>query len=140
MIIDKFGIYKARNGEHYEVVYLSKKDKKYSIIAVNLESNYEYAFTKNGNYGPNHDHPLDLIEYIGPELPKDPRKFEFEAYLGEHEDEHAQIYYSLENQVGHLTSPLYTEDGIKKMKSMSIGDWPKYSKWRVVMEEILDEV
>lgn len=80
--VDKLGWYETRDGKKVKVIDLQKKfDLGVICYSRNCILLNHVGF--NGKYNPCKESPGDLIKYLGPELPKEPRKFEFESYLEE---------------------------------------------------------
>lgn len=62
-----------------------------------------------------------------------PRKFEFDAYLGEDlEIKITEGSYAIDTAIGHQCGPLLTEKSMCEM-------YNKTTKWRISMQEILEE-
>ena len=135
MIIEKLGWYKTRRCHNVKVVHICKN--KSSVMVIDPENDdYVTSRTENGSVYSHQTDDNDLIKYLGAEEPNKPRKFEFEAYLGEDENKHSSSFYALENALGHITTFFCTEESVKLYNLFTSIEWPKISKWKVTMEEI----
>lgn len=140
MIVDKLGFYKARNGEYFKAVHIRNRDVyqgEFPVICIRIKYDEDYSFSEEGKYLETNEHAWDLVEYIGPELPKKPRKFEFEAYLNEWpEIKKEEGTYSMQNLVGHAIGNFLTKKGMEIFKYQS----DKISKWKIIAEELPNEI
>ena len=74
---------------------------------------------------------LQLIEDF--EIVKTPRKYEFEAYIGESTSIKPESHCPIDNAIGHKTTRLFKNDNIFTRYSPD-----KITKFKVTMEEILE--
>lgn len=80
--VDKLGWYESKNGEKFKVVHIKNNENR-PVITFS-ENDVCYNFSKEGFfYSRDMSSDCDLVKYLGPELPKEPRKFEFEAEITE---------------------------------------------------------
>jgi hypothetical protein len=120
--VDKLGWYKTRRGDKVKILH---KCKSNSFLGV-LESDSEYVcrWFENGNYEAiNFTTELTLVEYLGPELPKEPRKFEFYTTV---KSDVSEITLKINNSECDIVPTCYYTDD-------------KTTKWHVTMTEILEE-
>lgn len=120
--IDKLGWYKCKDtfrNRHYYVVYFCKD--KNIVLALSKEDkeknnhNYEeFNLLGQAKYYDTYNRWSDLIEYLGLELPKEPRVFEFESIY--------KTPYS---------------GGFESLSS-SIEEMLDEKKWHVIMKEIIE--
>lgn len=105
--VDKLGWYESKNGEKFRVVYIKNNENR-PVIAFS-ENDECYNFSKEGFY---HNRDMssdcDLVKYLGPELPKQPRVFEFESkyvspYSGGFIDLDSEIEDKLTEKKWHVT-------------------------------------
>jgi hypothetical protein len=136
--VEKLGWYKSKKGDKVKILH---KCKSNSFLGV-LESDSEYVcrWFENGNYEVvNSETDLTLVEYLGPELPKEPRKFEFDAELESCGNEYsvyipnASFEENEKNKVSQQISLKLSPNSIQSLSEM-FG-----SKWHVTMTEILEE-
>lgn len=125
--VDKLGWYKAENGNFYKVVH----EMVNLFLCVDRENRMSYKITKEGNCADHYG--IHLVEYIGPELPKEPRKFEFDAYLNESSSDSLDRECPLEKVLGHRCGFLQ----VNKILNENTDD--KNCKWHVTMQEILED-
>jgi hypothetical protein len=126
----RLGFYKMRNGTIAKVFYVRKKNSNFKIMGVCTATENFLQWDDYGFYIPDKEHDLDLIEYIGIELPKEPREFKFEAYIEEKEidyDKNDTSFYAIENAFKKNVSPLFVRKETEKC-----------SKWEVTMKELLE--
>lgn len=101
------GYYRRRNGKIMEVVYTKRAYKPYEIMAIS-DNGYDSMYTITGNFhSDSTQSEFDLVEYIGKEMPKAPRKFTFEAYMEEDVD-HTGVD-SISINLGHYCSSFNTK-------------------------------
>lgn len=130
----RLGYYKMRDGDKSYVSYiLDKPIYKYNEVCgffiLNDGTQNPSYWWKNGKNNINSKY--DLIEYLGPELPKEPRKFEFEAKLLEREgnvDERNPLHLLFNKTVFILNGDFEYSPGYEGI----------FSKWKVVMQEIIE--
>lgn len=80
--VDKLGYYRCKNKN--KVVKIIHKNEYgeniYPMMGVHLyNDSFCDNWDENGNYYNNSKTEYNLVEYLGPELPKEPRVFEFES-------------------------------------------------------------
>lgn len=137
--VDKLGWYKSKGNppirDHfYKVLHIGKEylfciDEMEIFWRIELDGkNYHYNSLKNI-----WKTQFTLTEYVGPELPKEPRKFEFEAELGEEDkvDEMKSQVCAIDKVIGHTCTNLMT-------KIFQRENYEKVSKWKVTMTEIIE--
>ncbi len=131
--IDKLGWYEILD-EGNESICTGKcifidEETKHSIMKIDKNL---YPFDEKG-YCTDSSHHIykKLIKYLSPDLQKEPRKFEFEAWIGESSGDISQFPsdYLLSNVLGtYCSACLHSEPT----------EWPKNSKWQVTMKEIIE--
>lgn len=119
--VDKLGWYKAVNNKRIKIVHKSVKMELLGVFE--FDDTYVCKWKINGEYDIPHRscnyNENDLIEYIAPELHKEPRKFEFETTT-------AKNNFSINIKIGQNCIVLpESYQGINT------------TKWHVTMEEIL---
>jgi hypothetical protein len=122
---NRLGYYKAKNGEIWKVIYIEYKGIQ-PVIAVDMNGNIDTFHLDGTNYKDRIKSDFDLVEYLGTELPekKEPRKFEFEGHM-------TQEGYAHEDYVFN-PNLLYFP---KFLKGRPV---TPNSKWKVIMEEIVE--
>jgi len=136
--VDKLGWYELKNIEDSyttkgQCVYIDEKLEEccFKTFYRNSEDSYLCLFNTDGT--PISDACIKVIKYLGLELPKEPRRFEFYASLREFPDSEYSEFYSMEKALGHSCGELYSKD-------YEYSDKDNISKWHVTMEEIIDEI
>lgn len=127
--IDELGWYKADDNNTYQVVY---KINNSSFVFIDDHETPQIVYFD----GSVDSFLYNLIEYLGPELPKEPRKFEFEGYLIEWKNKNLieDSPFLLHKNIGHCCSNFY-----EKLPSSSNLEGGINSKWKVQMMEVLNE-
>lgn len=117
----RLGYYKNRRKQIRHVFY-KRKCHTYCMRGVDPENDsYIEGWTKNGKHHIDSDDDLDLVEYLGPELPKEPRKFEFETVTDKN-------VFNLNIKVMGDEFHPYSEYGGEKYTT----------KWKCTMTEIIE--
>ncbi len=110
------------------------------FIATSEGNTMVYKITSDGNdcdgYG------IQLIKYIGPELPKELRRFEFDAYICEYpetKDKFLSRNYPIENEFGYRATEIIDsrEYAEKRLSGINVKNGI-ISKWKFTMEELCD--
>lgn len=130
--VDKLGWYEDGKGSKYKVVHIWENGD-YPVITINQKDTCLISYNINGKYC----HKIserDLIKYLGPELPANPREFEFEAEMIEFPYASHGDNPCIDMAVGHGCGPLSPKILVKKIE-----DGNKKSKWHFTMTEIIDE-
>jgi len=132
--VDKLGWYELEDSKdndklHGECVYIDKKINECCI----KHGIHLYNFNLYGLCLNEEAEILRVIKYLGPELPKEPRVFEFEAETIERQSENRIGLMSL--IVGHYCTP-FAEIGSFSKEEMN--EYNLISKWKVKMEEVLE--
>jgi len=123
--VDKLGYYERKDGEKVKVIHICSdiKEQDHKVIAINHREDL-FFYNPNGLYrSGNYEIDYNLIKYLGPELPREPRKFESISRC-----------YSFKNQGRHKL--IYKDDFL-------IDELISYDdnvKFKVTFEEIIDEV
>tara|TARA_R110000868_G_scaffold250282_3_gene506764 strand:- start:44 stop:400 length:357 start_codon:yes stop_codon:yes gene_type:complete len=79
--VESSGWYRTRDGRLAEVV-VSNLDSSRAVIGYIMDHDYSEEWGINGRYlDPYLDSKIDLIEYLGKERPKQPKKFKVKARL-----------------------------------------------------------
>jgi co-chaperonin GroES (HSP10) len=131
--VDKLGWYESDSGKKFKLLtILNKKGYAYQYVMVNELNSDIHWFDENYTYGSD-----VLIKYLGPELPKEPRVFEFEAEITE--DKSDTNFNKFKNvigeTVGHYTSHF---NFIDNFHPNEISENLKISKWHIIMKEVLE--
>lgn len=133
--IDKIGHY-YRTRECHPVKILYKiKNGPHPILGVIMDGEKETdcTWSETGKFLASfiNDDIKDIIEYIGPELPQEPREFKFNAYIGENERIKSNSSYSIQNALTNECTIPYT-----KKDHIDMADFEKVSKWEFTMKEL----
>jgi hypothetical protein len=111
--VDKLGWYENTNtGAKLKLVHFTKE---VALFIPYEDATYVVGYDFKGYYKNNQ--PIDILEldkYLGPELPKEPRKFEFEDYISN-------------NSIIPFSVCLLT-----------VSHSNSNSKWRITMEELIE--
>lgn len=124
--VDKLGSYEVDDKTTIKVVHISSM---FALFVRNNDSNYVERLHLNGKFEHNNNY---VVKYLGPELPKYPRKFEFEGLL--EENKHPNL-----SKLNDPVSICLKNDcwGFYKSKP-NYTSLSKISKWKVSMEEVLE--
>lgn len=126
--VDKLGRYEGKY-THAEGVRIFNVIHKLNDSFVALQDDNENCFQVYED-GRDVEWTIELTKYLGPEISKEHRKFEFEAYLTEFPEEKYGSNPNFDLVFGYAVSEFYSE----KPKS----NYRKHSKWKVTMEEIIE--
>lgn len=120
--VDKLGWYKTQNFGKCKIIYKHNDNTFIGFDHVNIDRPCMY--TANGECHTFFDESWRLVEYIGPELPKEPRKFELEGRICD-----------LDNGRTDGVTPYIIPTKMHVSKFYG----KHHSKWYIQMTEILED-
>lgn len=138
-------VFRSRNGEQWKILCILYEDF-IPVVAVNSKNTIVKKFNGDGQDGFRQTliapRDLDLVSFVGSYFEEDKkhRKFEFDCELIEKQSEIYSDKSLCQNitskNIGHSCSGL---SNVGRYSKECLNNDEKISKWKITMEELLDE-